>query len=384
MIKPVYLDYNATTPIDPRVAEAMLPFIQQHFGNPSSSHYYGVTARKAVDKAREQVAAMLRCSPEEIIFTSGGTEANNHAIKGAAHACRDKGNHIITSAVEHPAVTEVCRYLEGKGFAITTVPVDDHGLVDPREVERAITAQTILITIMHANNEVGAIEPIEEIAAIARRHGILVHTDAAQSIGKIPVEVDRLDVDLLSIAGHKLYAPKGIGALYVRHGVELEKLLHGANHEMNRRAGTENVIQIVGLGEACEIIQQNQAAHEKQMRKVRDSFETALREKLSDVRLNGPPERRLPNTSNLSFKGLEANAVLAELQTVAASAGAACHSDHVAVSSVLKAMRVPLEYAMGAIRFSVGRFTTEQEIDKAVDEIVRFIHRLRRKAAENA
>lgn len=382
MIKPVYLDYNATTPIDPRVAEAMLPFIQQHFGNPSSSHYYGVTARKAVDRAREQVAAMLRCSPEEIIFTSGGTESNNHAIKGVAHAYRDKGNHIITSAVEHPAVTEVCRYLAEKGFAVTTVPVDDHGLVDPREVERAITPQTILITIMHANNEVGAIEPLEEIAAIAHRRGILVHTDAAQSIGKIPVEVDRLEVDLLSIAGHKLYAPKGVGALYVRQGIELEKLLHGANHEMNRRAGTENVIQIVGLGEACEIIRQNQAAYEKQMRKVRDSFEAALREKLSDVRLNGPPERRLPNTSNLSFKGIEANAVLAELQNVAASAGAACHSDHVAVSSVLKAMRVPLEYAMGAIRFSVGRFTTEQEIDKAVDEIVRVVQRQRRKATE--
>lgn len=384
MIKPVYLDYNATTPIDPRVAEAMLPFIQQHFGNPSSSHYYGVTARKAVDKAREQVAGMLRCSPEEVIFTSGGTESNNHAIKGAACAYRHKGNHIITSAVEHPAVTEVCRYLAEKGFAITTLPVDDYGLVDPQEVERAITPQTILITIMHANNEVGAIEPIEEIAAIAHRRGILVHTDAAQSVGKIPVEVDRLDVDLLSVAGHKLYAPKGIGALYVRQGIQLEKLLHGANHEMNKRAGTENVVQIVGLGEACEIIQQNQAAHEKQMRKVRDSFEAALREKLSDVRLNGPPERRLPNTSNLSFKGLEANAVLAELQNVAASAGAACHSDHVAVSSVLKAMRVPLEYAMGAIRFSVGRFTSEQEIDKAVDEIVRVVQRLRRKTAETA
>jgi len=384
MIKPVYLDYNATTPIDPRVAEAMLPFIQQHFGNPSSSHYYGVTARKAVDNAREQVAAMLRCSPEEIIFTSGGTESNNHAIKGAAQAYHHKGNHIITSAVEHPAVTEVCGYLAGKGFEIATLPVDDDGLVDPREVERAITPQTILITIMHANNEVGAIEPIEEIAAIAHRCGILVHTDAAQSIGKIPVEVDSLDVDLLSIAGHKLYAPKGIGALYVRKGINLEKLLHGANHEMNRRAGTENVVQIVGLGEACEIIRQNQAAHERQMRKVRDGLEAALREKLSDVRLNGPLERRLPNTLNLSFKGLEANAVLGELQNVAASAGAACHSDHVAVSSVLKAMGVPIEYAMGAIRFSVGRFTTEQEIDKAVDEIVRIVQRQRRKAAETA
>lgn len=384
MIKPVYLDYNATTPIDPTVAEAMLPFIQQHFGNPSSSHYYGVSARKAVDKSREQIAAMLRCSPEEIIFTSGGTEANNHAIKGAAHAHLHKGNHIITSAVEHPAVTEVCGYLAEKGFAITTLPVDDDGLVDPREVERAITPQTILITIMHANNEVGAIEPIKEIAAIAHRGGILVHTDAAQSIGKIPVEVDSLEVDLLSVAGHKLYAPKGIGALYVRRGINLEKLLHGANHEMNRRAGTENVIQIVGLGEACEIIRQNHAAYEKQMRKVRDRLEAAIHEKLSDVRLNGPSERRLPNTSNLSFKGVEANAVLSELQTVAASAGAACHSDHVAVSSVLKAMRVPIEYAMGAIRFSVGRFTTEREIDKAVDEIVRVVQRLRRKAEETA
>lgn len=377
MTKPIYLDYNATTPIDPRVAAAMLPYIQQHFGNPSSSHHYGVIARKAVDRAREQVAAMLRCSPAEIIFTSGGTESNNHAVKGAAHAYRHLGRHIITSAVEHPAVTEVCRYLAGKGFAITTLPVDDRGLVDPYEVERAITPQTILITVMHANNEVGAIEPIEAIAAIAHHHNIRLHSDAAQSVGKIPVEVDSLDVDLLSIAGHKLYAPKGIGALYVRRGTDLEKLLHGADHEMNRRAGTENVIQIVGLGEACAIIRENHAAYQKHMLKLRDRLETAINEKVSDVRLNGPLDRRLPNTSNLSFKGLEANAVLAALHDVAASAGAACHSDRVTISSVLEAMRVPLEYAMGAIRFSVGRFTTEEEIDRAVAAIVRIVQQQR-------
>ena len=253
----IYLDYNATTPIDPQVAAAMLPYVHGLFGNPSSSHSFGLAARQGVDKARSQVAGLLGCAVDDLIFTSGGTEANNHAIKGVAAAYRGRGNHIITSAVEHPAVTEVCRYLEGQGWRITYLPVDEYGLVDPQQVGDAITSETLLVTIMHANNEVGSIQPIAEIAEIAHRYGALLHSDCAQSVGKIPARVDDLGVDLLSIAGHKLYAPKGIGVLYIRPGVQLEKLMHGANHERNRRAGTENVIEMVGLGEACELIERN-------------------------------------------------------------------------------------------------------------------------------
>ncbi len=372
-MSPIYLDYNATTPIDPQVAQAMLPFIHQDFGNPSSSHAFGVAARDGVEKARAQVSDLLGCEADELIFTSGGTESNNYAIKGVAGAYRHKGNHIITSSVEHPAVVEVCKYLEERGYRVTFLPVDEFGLVDPGRVEDAITPETILITIMHANNEVGTIEPISEIAEIAHRHGALVHTDCAQSVGKILVDVDDLGVDLLSIAGHKLYAPKGIGALYIRAGVELEKLMHGANHESNRRAGTENVIEIAGLGEACGLIARNLPGYSAHMRKMRDRLEEGLNERLADLRINGHREKRLPNTSSIGFKGLEANTILAELENVAASAGAACHSDRIDVSSVLEAMNVPLEYAMGTLRFSVGRFTTPSEIDRALDEITQVV-----------
>ena len=366
----LYLDYNATTPVDPQVAAAMLPYIHESFGNPSSGHSFGLAARAAVDQAREQTAALLGCPPEALIFTSGGTEANNHAIKGVAAAYRSQGNHIITSAVEHPAVTEVCRWLESQGCRVTYLPVDGDGVVDARAVAQAITPQTILITIMHANNEVGSIQPIAEIAEIAHHHGVLLHTDAAQSIGKIPVKVDDLGVDLLSVAGHKLYAPKGIGALYVRPGVQLAKLMHGANHEQNRRAGTENVIELVGLGAACELIDQNLPAYARRMAATRDRLETGLLEYYGPaVRLNGSRTRRLPNTTSVSFKGRAADAILAGLKRVAASAGAACHSDRVEVSPVLAAMGVPEEYAMGTIRFSTGRYTTTEEIDAALTEL---------------
>ncbi len=375
-MKPIYLDYNATTPIDPRVADAMLPYLQTHFGNPSSGHALGVTTKKAVELARRQVADTVGCRIEEIIFTSGGTESNNHAIKGVAHAYRKKGNHIITSMVEHPAVIEVCRYLEEHGYTVTYLPVDEFGLVDPGQVEKAITSQTILVTIMHANNEVGTIMPIADIGKIAHKHDILMHSDCAQSVGKIPVTIEDLGVDLLSIAGHKLYAPKGIGALYVRSGVRLEKYIHGADHEMNRRAGTENVLEIVGLGEACAMAAENLSKYHDHMKKLRDRLENGIKTRFPDVRVNGHPEKRLPNTCSVSFRGLEANTILAELDRVAASAGAACHSDRVDVSAVLEAMNVPLEYAMGTIRFSVGRHTTEEEIDRALDEIEKVVQRL--------
>ena len=369
----IYLDYNATTPIDPAVAEAMLPYIHGRHGNPSSGHSFGRAARQGVDTAREQVANLLGCATDDLIFTSGGTEANNHAIKGVAGAYRRRGNHIITSAVEHPAVTEVCDHLTALGFRVTYLPVDEYGMVDPRQVEAAITPETLLVTVMHANNEVGTIQPIAEIAEVAHRHGALMHSDCAQSIGKIPVDVDDLGVDLLSVAGHKLYAPKGIGALYIRPGVQLEKLMHGANHEGNRRAGTENVIQMVGLGKACELIRQNLTDYARHMGEIRDRLEQGLLKSSVDARVNGHPEKRLPNTSSIAFRGLEADRILANLPTVAASAGAACHSDQVEVSHVLQAMNVPMEYAMGTLRLTPGRFTTEDEIDRAIDEVLAVI-----------
>ncbi len=369
-MNPVYLDYNATTPIDPAVAEAMLPFIHHHFGNPSSGHAYGQRARQAVEEARHEVAALLGCHDDEIVFTSGGTEANNYAIKGIA-GLAGPGAHIITSAVEHPAVIEVCGFLEEtRGCSVTYLPVDEHGMVTARQVAGAITDRTALVTIMHANNEVGTIEPIREIADAAHARGIPVHADCAQSVGKIPVNVDALGVDLLSIAGHKLYAPKGVGALYIRRGIALEKLMHGAGHENNWRAGTENVVLIAGLGHACRLIRENLTSYAEHMKRMQERLEAALRGAFPDLRINGHPEHRLPNTSSVSFPGAEANHILDQLEGVAASAGAACHSDRVELSSVLEAMRVPMEHAKGTIRLSVGRYTTPDEIDRAAFEIV--------------
>jgi cysteine desulfurase len=371
MKKPVYLDYNGTTPLDPEVIAAMRPFLEEEFGNPSSSHWYGIAPKRALAKAREKVAAFLNCDPQEIIFTSGGTESNNHAIRGIALANPDKGNHIITCQIEHPAVLEVCRYLEKRGFEVTYLPVDEYGLVAVSDVEAAIKPQTILITIMHANNEVGTIQPVEEIAELARRRGIAVHTDAAQSLGKIPVKVDSLGVDLLSMAGHKLYAPKGVGALYVKTGTLLEKFMLGAGQEMGKRASTENMLEIVGLGTACEIALRDLERNMNHMKATRDMFQDGLKERLQGIRLNGHPVKRLPNTLNLSFHGLEANRILEEIGLdVAASAGAACHSDSVEISHVLEAMNVSLEWAKGTLRFTTGRMTTDQELIEAMDALV--------------
>jgi cysteine desulfurase NifS len=374
---PIYLDYNATTPIDPEVAAAMRPYLTEYFGNPSSSHWYGQQTRQAVDTARQQVATLLHCEPDEVVFTSGGSEANNLAIKGVAFAQQTRGNHIITSAIEHPAVIEVCRYLETKGFAVTYVPVNTAGLVDLEALADAIRSQTICITIMHANNEVGTIQPIAEIVQLAKRHGILVHTDAAQSVGKMPTDVTTLGVDLLSIAGHKLYAPKGVGVLYIRRGVRLEKLLHGADHERGWRAGTENVLEIVGLGQACALAHRDLARNMAHMRQLRDRLAAGLQQRLGPLRVNGHAEQRLSNTLSVSFPHLAANQLLAAMPGLAASSGAACHADSVAVSAVLTAMQVPLEYAMGTLRFSVGKMTTPEEIDTAIDMVAQTVHTLR-------
>jgi len=376
-MEPIYLDYNATTPLDPAVVEAMQPYIETHFGNPSSSHVYGVRTKKAVETARGQVARMLGARVDEIVFTSGGSESNNLAIRGVARALKHQGNHIITSAVEHPAVIEVCRYLESQGFRIAVVPVDETGLVDPADVEKAIAPATILVTIMHANNEVGTVQPIREIAEIAHRKGVLMHTDAAQSVGKIPVNVDDLGVDLLAIAGHKLYAPKGVGALYIRTGVKPEKLIFGADHERGWRAGTENVLEIVGLGKACELVNDRLEQRAVHMKKLRDRLEQGITARIGDVRLNGHPEKRLPNTLSLSFRGIEANAILSELTDVAASAGAACHADEVVMSDTLKAMKVPVDFAMGTVRFSTGAMLTEADVDRAVEAVTSVVERLK-------
>ncbi|MCB0303246.1 MAG: cysteine desulfurase [Calditrichaeota bacterium] len=377
MSNPIYLDYNATTPVDPEVAAVMLPYLQEHFGNPSSSHPYGRRTKAALETARGQVAALLQCRPEEIVFTSGGSESNNYAIKGAAFANRARGNHIITSAVEHPAVTEVCRYLARQGFTVTYLPVDADGRVSPEMLVAAIRPETTLVSIMHANNEVGAIQPIESIASITRARNILLHCDAAQSVGKIPVEVPRLGVDLLSVAGHKLYAPKGVGALYIRKGIQLEQLIHGANHESNRRAGTENVLLNVGLGKACEIAGRDLKRNMAHLQVMRDRLFEGLRREAGAIRLNGHPRERLPNTLSIGFENIEANRLIAQMPHLAVSAGAACHADAVTVSQTLAAMQVPLSAAMGTIRFSTGKYTTAEEIDAALQIIISAVQALR-------
>lgn len=368
-MKPIYLDYNATTPIDALVADAMIPFLKQNFGNPSSSHWFGIITKKAVRNAREQVAELINCKPEEIIFTSGGTESNNYALRGYAFANRHKGNHIITSVIEHPAIIEVCKYLEEHNFIVTYLPVDNNGSVSVKSVQKAITEDTILISIMHANNEVGTIQPISEIAEIANENGICMHTDAAQSIGKIPVDVSELDIDLLSIAGHKIYAPKGIGALYIKKGIILEKLMFGAKQESRYRAGTENVLEIVGLGKACEIAKQDLSENFVHMKKMRDRLWNGLVSEIPDVRLNGHPEKRLPNTLNVSFLNMNEYFQLSLFLEIAASAGAACHSNNTLFSYVLEAMKVPVEYAKGTIRFSTGKMTSQKEIDYSIKKI---------------
>ena len=373
----IYLDYNATTPIAPEVAAAMRPYLEGFFGNPSSSHPPGIAARQAVERARGQVAALLGCRIDEIVFTSGGSEANNAAIKGTALALRDRGRHIITSTIEHPAVTEVCRFLEGEGFRVTYLPVDGDGLVDPATVEKALGTDTILVTIMHANNEVGTIQPIADIAALARPRGVRVHSDGAQSVGKIATNMDDLGVDLFSIAGHKLYAPKGVGALYQRRSTELAKFMHGADHEQNRRAGTENVLEIVGLGRAAEIAMRDLEKNRETMRSRRDQLHEELAARIPDLHLNGHATERLPNTLSVSFPGLEANTILDELEGIAASAGAACHADQVDISHVLTAMGVPAQIAMGTIRLSVGRETTATEVARAAEQIGATIARMR-------
>ncbi len=369
----IYLDYNASTAIDPRVAATMRPFLEGDFGNPSSTHRAGASARTVVDNARDQVAAFLGCALDEVVFTSGGSEANNLALKGVFFAHRGRRNHLITTAVEHPAILEPCRFLERLGARVTCLPVDRTGRIDTDDLRKAITPSTLLVSIMHANNEVGTIQPIEEASRITQQRGVLLHTDAAQSAGKIPIDVDRLGVDLLSLAGHKMYAPTGVGALYVRRGVHLEPLVHGAGHEGGRRAGTESALLVAAFGKAAELARDlNQMV---QVRRLRDLLWELLRNALGEqIVLNGHPEHRLPNTLNVGFVGLVGSELLAAIDGVAASTGSACHAGNVELSPVLRAMGVSPEVGMGAIRLSLGRWTTETEIREVAERLTAAAH----------
>lgn len=365
-MRPIYLDYNATTPVDPAVAEAMQPYIAMHYGNPSSAHVYGRTTKDAVEAARGQVADLLGCAPEEVMFTGGGSESNNTVLKGVAYTYRHRGNHIITSQVEHPATINPCQFLEQQGLRVTYLPVDRTGMVDPDDVRQAITPQTILLSIMHANNEVGTLQPIAEIAEAAHERGVLLHTDAAQSVGKIATDVDTLGVDLLTVTGHKMYAPKGVGALYVRTGTRLDAVIHGGGHEHGLRAGTENVPYIVGLGAAAELAAErlHNGAH-AEIRALRDRLHATLADRVPGLELNGHPERRLPNTLNVSFPGRDGERLLAQAPSIAAATGSACHSGRTDPSSVLTAMGLDAPRALGAVRLSLGYDNTAAEIDEA-------------------
>ena len=363
----IYLDYNATTPLSKHVKAEIARILDTDFGNPSSVHWAGVPASELVELARIRVAELIGSDPTEIVFTSGGTEANNHAIKGVFFAKRHQVSspHFIISSVEHPAISEPLRFLESLGARVSRLPVDSSGLVDPDDVKRAIEPETVLISIMLANNEVGTIQPIEEIAAIAREHGVLIHTDAAQAIGKIPVDVESMGVDMLYIAGHKLYAPQGIGALYVREGVVLESFMHGAGHEGGRRAGTENMLEVAALGIACQ--EAADWTEDERIQNLRDYFWEQFRGELADrVHLNGHPTHRLPNTLNVSFDDHVGNEILNQLPFLAASTGSACHAGKQHLSPVLTAMGLPTNRCLGAVRFSLGRFTNQRELDSVV------------------
>ena len=366
----IYLDYNATTPTDPRVAEAMQPYLTGFFGNPSSGHRAGREAKAAVEEARGQVAACLGCGAEEIVFTSGGSESDNLALRGVVAA--RGGGHLVTSAVEHPAVLEVVLAMEMEGLIqLTVVGVDASGRVDPAEVADALREDTVLVSLMLANNEVGTLQPVGEISELCRDRGVLVHTDAAQAVGKIPVDVDALGVDLLTVAGHKLYAPKGIGALYIRQGVEIEPLIRGAGHERRLRAGTENILEMVGLGAACALVRDEPPEEHSRLESLRDRLRKRLTNAIDGTTEHAGDADRLPNTLSISLPGAHAGDLLDAIgDEVAASAGAACHGLNIQVSHVLAAMGVSTEVALGTIRLSVGRFTTEDEVDCGAEIIL--------------
>ena len=384
MRKPIYLDYMATTPLDPRVKQKMLPYLGSVnngiFGNPASKHYYGYLAKAAVEKARMQVADSINCKSENIIWTSGATEANNLAIKGVAYFYKRQGKHIITSKTEHKSVLNTCKFLEEHGWRVTYLGVDKYGVIDLKELEKSITDDTILISIMAANNETGTIMPIKEIAKIAKKRRVTFHTDAVQYIGKMPFDVKEMGAELVSISAHKINGPKGVGRLYIKKGTKIEKFIHGGHHEKNRRAGTENVSGIVGFGKACEIMQKEGEKKYAKVKELRDELEKRIKEEISQVMLNGHPDKRLPNTLNMSFKYLEGESIILslDLEGIAVSTGSACTSGSLEPSHVLKAMGVEPMFAQGSIRFSLSVFNTKEDIDYVVEKLPPIIERLRK------
>ena len=378
-MKRIYLDNAATTPVHPDVLKAMLPFYTGAFGNPSSIHALGQEARDAVEAARANIASLIGAASDEIFFTSGGTEADNLALQGVCLANQKKGNHIVTTAVEHHAVLETCKFLEKKGFSLTCLPVDKYGMVDPADVKKAITPQTTLISVMHANNEVGTIQPLAEIGRIARQAGVCFHTDAVQTFGHIPVDVNELGVDLLSMSAHKLYGPKGIGALYIRKGTRIATLTHGGGQEESRRAGTENVAGIVGFGKAAEIARREMAEEAASLTVLRDKFIADLQKSIDHITLNGHPAQRLPNNINISVSFVEGEAMLLNLdrQGICASTGSACSSGNLEASHVLLSIGCPHEQSHGSLRFTLGKWTTQQELDKVLDVLPGIVKKLR-------
>jgi cysteine desulfurase len=378
-MKRIYLDYAATTPTAPEVVNAMLPYFSEQFGNPSSIHSFGQETKAAIEDAREKIAFLLNAKSEEIIFTSGGTESNNLALKGVAYANEHEGNHIITSAIEHHAVLEPCRFLEQRGFCVTYLPVDRYGLVDPEDVRKAITDTTILISVMNANNDIGTLEPISEIGAIAREREIRFHTDAVQTFGHLPIDVDECHLDLLSVSAHKLYGPKGIGALYVREGTKMVAFMHGGEQERRRRASTENVPAIVGFGKAVEIAQYTMHEETKQLIVLRDKFIKELLNKIEDIHLNGHPRKRLPNNINVTIEYIDGQSMLLNLdmEAIAASAGSACSSSSLEPSHVLLAMGLSPELAHGSLRLTLGRDTQEEDITYVVEVLQKIVSNLR-------
>lgn len=376
----IYLDHNATTPVHPEVLKAILPYYEAEFGNASSIHSFGRKAREAVEGAREKVAKLIGpCESVDIVFTSGGTESDNFAIKGVASASRNKGRHIITSKIEHLAVLSVCEFLGKNGYEVTYLPVDEYGTIDIDELKNTIRADTILISIIFANNEVGTIQPIEEIAEIAYEKGILFHTDAVQAVGKIPIDVEKMGIGLLSMSAHKIYGPKGVGALYINKKANITSFIHGGHHERNRRAGTENVPGIVGFGKACELAQRDMGKELTRLTALRDRLWNGIARNVKDVKMNGHPTKRLPNTLNVSFKYVEGESIILnlDLKEIATSSGSACTSGSLEPSHVLKAMGVETAVAQGSVRFSLGRANTQADIDKVIKEIPPIIERLR-------
>ena len=375
----IYLDHAATTPTHPEVVKAMLPYFTDVFGNPSTIYSYGQEAKGAIEEARAKVAELIGARGEEITFTSGGTEADNFALKGVAYANEHKGDHIITTSIEHHAVVESCKFLERRGFKVTYLPVDEHGLVDPDDVRKAITDKTILISVMHASNEVGTIEPVDEIGEIAREAGVYFHTDAVQTVGHMPVSVDELKVDLLSISAHKLYGPKGVGALYIRKGTKLVSLIHGGEQERGRRAGTENVPAIVGLGKAVELDGQEMGKEAERLAYLRDKLIEGLGEKIDHIRLNGHPRKRLPNNVNVSVDFVEGESILLnlDLEGISASTGSACSSSSLEPSHVLLALGLSPEQAHGSLRFTFGRENTEEDMERVLEVLPGIVAKLR-------